>query len=65
MNGEIFSGGSADIYKCFDQVLRPLVDEILKRAGMPSKVRSTYVKFLEALKVRNTVAGGLGAKYHR
>ena len=37
MSGTDLTGGSADIYKCFGQVLRPLVREILKAAGMPEK----------------------------
>ena len=65
MTGTEFSGGSADIYKCFDQILRPLVRKSLKEAGMPERVADTYIKFLKNLKVSNTVAGGLGEPYGR
>ena len=38
LNGLDVTGGAADIYKCFDQVMRPLVYEVLRRVGLPSKV---------------------------
>lgn len=60
-----FTGGSTDVYKCFDQVMRPLVKSILEAAGMPVGVVSTYTKFLEKLCVCNTVGGGLGEAYTR
>ena len=65
MTGAEFSGGSADIYKCSDQILRPLVRKVLGEAGMPTMIIDTYMKFLEKLTVRNTVAGGLGEPYGR
>ena len=33
--GEAFSGGSADIYKCFDQVARAMVRNMISKAGIP------------------------------
>ena len=60
-----YVGGSADIYKCFDQIVRPLVDRMLQAAGMPAKIRRTYVQYIDNLQVRNTVAGGLGKAYSR
>ena len=65
MTGTGFTGGSADIYKCFDQILRPLVKQVLVEAGMPSRIIDTYIKYLENLKVYNIVAGGLGEPYGR
>ena len=62
---EDFTGGAADVYKCFDQVQRPLMYEILRKGGMPEKVLSTYGKFIEELEVRNTVVGGVGTPYGR
>ena len=58
-----YSGGAADIYKCFDQLVRPLVDKMLAAAGMPSAIRTTYIKYIDTLVVRNTIAGGLGEPY--
>ena len=54
------TGGAADIYKCFDQLSMPLIHKILEEAGMPTRVLETYSKYLEALTVYNTTAGGLG-----
>ena len=34
--GQHFSGGAADIRKCFDQIHRPLLYEVLRRGGLPS-----------------------------
>ena len=58
-----FSGASADIFKCFDQIVRPLLRSILELAGMPKEVLGAYMAFI--LGVRNTVAGGLGEEYQR
>ena len=65
LTGMEFTGGSADIFKCFDQVMRPLVQRLLETAGMPKEVVETYVKYLENLSVHNTVAGGIGEAYRR
>ena len=58
--GMDLTGGAADIYKCFDQLSRPLIYMILEKAGMPEQVLGAYRKFLEELTVYNTVAGGGG-----
>ena len=58
-----FSGGPADIYKCFDQIVRPLLQKVLEFAGMPREVLRAYMAFLENLWIRNTIAGGLGEEY--
>ena len=52
-------GGAADIFKCFDQILRPLVYEMMEMAGMPEEVLVVYRDFLENMVVHNTIAGGL------
>ena len=64
--GEDFAGAAvADIYKCFDQIQRPLLYETLRKAGMPGEILGAYKKFQEAMKVRNTIAGGLGEEHVR
>ena len=63
--GTPYTGGAADIYNCFDQIRRDVVYKLLDRAGMPKRVTHAYMNFLEALVVRNTVAGGLGEAYTR
>ena len=37
-----FSGSSADIAKCFDQIVRPLVYASAKMAGMPKRIHYPY-----------------------
>ena len=58
-----FTGGSADIYKCFDQIVRPLLEKVLETAGMPKEVLQAYMGFINNLSVRSTIAGGLGEEY--
>ena len=58
--GQQFSGGAADIYKCFDQIKRGIVYKRMKGAGIPEGILQGYINFQEALQVRNAVAGGLG-----
>ena len=65
MHKNIFKGGSADIYKCFDQVIRPLLLELLKLSGCPSRVVEPYMRYLEGMIVYNSVAGTLGEPHKR
>jgi hypothetical protein len=58
MHGIQYSGGAADIYKCFDQVERQIVYKLLEEAGIPKGILTAYRNFQEVLQVRNTVAGG-------
>ena len=37
LKGEPCTGGAAVVYKCFDQIQRPLLYRIMKEAGMPAK----------------------------
>ena len=65
LKGTDYVGGAVDVFKCFDQLLRPLIGKVLEAGGMPDRVRSTYCGFLEELTVRNTIAGGVGKRYDR
>ena len=65
LTGKQYTGGAADIDKCFDQIRRPIVYKLLEAAGMPMQIVHSYKNFLEALTVRNTVAGGLGQSYSK
>ena len=38
---------SVDIFKCFDQVNRPLIYELAALAGLPQGILSPYRTFLE------------------
>merc|ERR1711893_78264 len=51
--GADITAGSIDVYKCFDQVVRPLVVTLARVAGMPTQVLATYEACLEELIVHN------------
>lgn len=38
MSGHAVVRGTLDIYKCFDQFIRPLIDEVLRVVGFPPQV---------------------------
>ena len=57
VTGKQYTGGAADIYKCFDQIRRPIVYKLLEAAGMPRQVVHAYRSFLEALSVKNRWLG--------
>ena len=61
----IFSGMCADIMKCFDQIVKPLLKTIPIAAGMPSKVVNAYMKFHEQVYIYNQLAGGLDKPYRK
>ena len=60
VSDQSYTGGSADIYKCFDQVQRPLIYKLLEQAGMPAGILSAYKRYMDQVLVHNAVAGGLG-----
>ena len=60
ITGMVMSGGACDLYKCFDQIVRPLVYKILAIAGCPPKVIDAYRRFVDFVQVHNTIAGGYG-----
>ena len=65
LKGEHLSGGAADIYKCFDQILRPLIYCIIEAAGIPKGVLRAYRNFQENLVCHNTLAGCIGQAYSK
>ena len=40
-------GGSVDIYKCFDQIIRLIVYVVLMLSGFPPKVLTAYINYQE------------------
>ncbi len=60
-----FSGGAVDIFKCFDQISRVLLQRILTLAGMPSAIVHAYMRFHSSLCVYNNIAGALGKPYFK
>ena len=63
--GRDISGGAADIFKCFDQVCRPLLYALLERTGCPSQLVDTYRAFVEHVQVYNNLVGSIGQPYAR
>ena len=61
-----YTGAAADIWKCFDQVLRPLVYDILLAAGFPKHILHVYMSCIEQLTIRNVIMGHIGQPHkHR
>ncbi len=54
------SGGSIDVFKCFDQILRPLVIELARQAGMPNGVLDAYTRYIEGMNVHFQVGCTIG-----
>merc|ERR1712127_753227 len=42
LTGAHITAASVDVYKCFDQLVRPLVYELARQAGMPTNILKTY-----------------------
>jgi hypothetical protein len=57
------TGGSADIWKCFDQIQRALIHFVLELGGFPRGVLQAYKAFHENAVYRNTIGTGLGAPH--
>ena len=55
-----FVGGALDLFKCFDQILRPLLYEILRISGLPEPVLTAYANFQEQMLIYNSLNGAIG-----
>jgi len=55
--GKDIMGGSADIFKCFDQVSRKLLEKLLVESGCPHRIVEPYMRYLEEAVIYNSVAG--------
>ena len=60
-----FPGGATDIFKCFDQIVRPLLYYLATVAGIPLQIANAYRKYHEHSDVFNSLALGLAAPYRR
>ena len=65
LQGKEITGGSADIYKCFDQIQRRLLKRLLEESGFPQRILEPYMRYLEQLTIYNTLAGTLGEPHRR
>ena len=58
------AGGSIDVYKCFDQLNKPLIFKLAKEAGMPDRVLQAYMKYINNIEVRFQIGRTIG-KHHQ
>ena len=65
IEGTPFGGFAVDIFKCFDQVQRPLLTTLLRLGGFPPPLLTAYCSYMDSLTVRNFVACGLGSPCKR
>ena len=54
------SGGTADIFKCFDRVLRNMLYLLLRLGGFPIRLLNAYRGYIDNLSIFNLVGGSLG-----
>ena len=52
--------GTADVFKCFDQLIRGTIYQLVALSGMPARILTAYRRFQEGLIVQSAIAGGLG-----
>ena len=64
LEGKNISGGSIDIYKCFDQINRDLLFRLACEAGMPKRILIPYFKYINNLQVRFQVGETIGKTHH-
>ena len=63
--GEV-TAASIDVYKCFDQILRPLVVALAKAAGMPTNILLAYEAYQQDLVIHNQIGPAIGQPHrHR
>lgn len=58
-----YTGGAADIFKCFDQIHRGLLYHLATVAGIPNRVLTAYRNYHDKVLAYNAVAGALGQPY--
>ena len=59
------TGRATDIYKCFDQVVRPLIHMTARNAGMPARILKPYIRAIESLQIRKTLTVGYVEEHTR
>ena len=48
------TGGALDLYKAFDQFLRPLLYSVLALSGFPPGILAAYINFQENMLIKKT-----------
>ena len=66
LQGDPITGGSTDIWMCFDQIQRAdLLYFLLEESGFPKEVLTAYSAFHEHVIYDNTIGKGLGAPHFK
>ena len=60
ISGQDVSGGSIDIYKCFDKINRELLKQIAITAGMPERIAEPHFRFIGDIEVRYQIGSKIG-----
>ena len=60
-----FSGSKIDLWKAFDRIDRDFVMAVVVQAGFPRDLARTYLRYMNSLQYRNTLAVGLGQLHFR
>ena len=60
LEGTPFSGGGADIFKCFDQIVRVLLLDLLVAGGFPPRLARAYKTSTSNYTIATLLLGGLG-----
>ena len=53
-------GAIADLYKCFDQIIRGLLYALLAMAGLPPQILIAYINFMETTLIYNSIGDSYG-----
>ena len=61
----VFTGGSADIWKCFDQAQRQFLYHLLEAGGFPRGILAAYSSFHEQAQYYDTIGWGLDAPHRK
>ena len=59
------TGATTDIFKCFDQICRPLLYHLALLAGIHPHIINTYKHYIENVHIHNSLAQGLGKPHRR
>ena len=59
------TGRATDIYKRFNQVVRPLKNMTARVAGMPARILKPHIGAIESLQIRNTLTVGYRQEHTR
>ena len=64
IQGIPITGGSADLWKCLDQIQIAFLCKLIRLAGYPTGPLTAYSNFHQHCLYYNTLAGGLGLSHY-